>query len=109
MQGPGFNPGSVEMENNLQEQADRMVGLDEQSPLSGVRRQFLVDKYLQHMAEVIALCYRNFQRFGQDNIFLMLPEFQILKCSVKATLTKTLILPLVLMFSMPMVTSRKPK
>lgn len=69
MQGPGFNPGSVEMENNLQEQADRMVGLDEQSPLSGIRRQFLVDKYLQHMAEVIALCYRNFQRFGPDRIF----------------------------------------
>ena len=46
-----------------------MVGLDEQSPLSGIRRQFLVDKYLQHMAEVIALCYRNFQRFGQDRIF----------------------------------------
>tara|TARA_R110000764_G_scaffold12949_1_gene37523 strand:+ start:3002 stop:5095 length:2094 start_codon:yes stop_codon:yes gene_type:complete len=69
MKGPGFNPGSIEMENNLQGQADRMVGLDEESPLSGIRRQFLVDKYLQHMAEVISLCYRNFQRFGPDSIF----------------------------------------
>ena len=69
MKGPSFNSGSVEMENNLQGQADRLVGLDEQSPLSGVRRQFLVDKYLQHMAEVISLCYRNFQRFGKDKTF----------------------------------------
>jgi len=44
MQGPGFNPGSVEMENNLQEQADRMVGLDEQSPLSGIRRHQMFSK-----------------------------------------------------------------
>tara|TARA_R100001126_G_scaffold51839_1_gene29299 strand:+ start:849 stop:2942 length:2094 start_codon:yes stop_codon:yes gene_type:complete len=69
MQGPGFNPGSVEMENNLQAQADRMVGLDEESPLSSVRRQFLVDKYLQHIAQVVATCYKNFQRFGPDEIF----------------------------------------
>jgi ribosomal protein S8 len=69
MQGPGFNPGSVEMENNLQQQADRMVGLDEESPLSSVRRQFLVDKYLQHIAQVIATCYKNFQRFGPDEVF----------------------------------------
>ena len=69
MQGPGFNPGSVEMENNLQAQADRMVGLDEDSPLSSVRRQFLVDKYLQHIAQVVATCYKNFQRFGPNEIF----------------------------------------
>ena len=69
MQGPGFNPGSVEMENNLQAQADRMVGLDEDSPLSSVRRQFLVDKYLQHIAQVVETCYKNFQRFGPNEIF----------------------------------------
>ena len=69
MQGPGFYPGSVEMENNLQAQADRMVGLDEDSPLSSVRRQFLVDKYLQHIAQVVATCYKNFQRFGPNEIF----------------------------------------
>ena len=69
MQGPGFNQGSVEMERNLQDQADRMVGLDEESPLSSVRRQFLVDKYLQHIAQVVATCYKNFQRFGPNEIF----------------------------------------
>jgi hypothetical protein len=69
MKGPGFNPGSIEMENNLQAQADRIVGLDEESPLSGVRRQFLVDKYLQHIAQVITTCYKNFQRFGPNEIF----------------------------------------
>ena len=69
MQGPGFNQGSVEMERNLQGQADRMVGLDEESPISSVRRQFLVDKYLQHIAQVVATCYKNFQRFGPNEIF----------------------------------------
>ena len=69
MRGPGFNPGSIEMENNLQAQADRIVGLDEESPLSSVRRQFLVDKYLQHIAKVVTTCYKNFQRFGPNEIF----------------------------------------
>lgn len=67
--GPAYNAGSMEMEQTLQQQADRLVGLDEESPISGVRRQFLVDKFLQHNAEVLALCYKNFQRFGPDSIF----------------------------------------
>jgi hypothetical protein len=66
---PQFNPGSVEMETTLQLQADRLLGLDEESQLSQVRRQFLVDKYLQHVSDVLSLCYRNFQRFGPDEIF----------------------------------------
>jgi hypothetical protein len=66
---PKYNPGSVEMEQTLQDQADRLLGLDEESQLSSVRRQFLVDKFLQHASDVLALCYRNFQRFGPDEIF----------------------------------------
>lgn len=66
---PQFNPGSVEMETTLQLQADRLLGLDETSQLSQVRRQFLVDKFLQHVSDVLSLCYRNFQRFGPDEIF----------------------------------------
>ena len=66
---PSYNPGSVEMERTLQDQADRLMGLDEDSQISSTRRQFLVDKFLQHAAEVLALCYKNFQRFGPDEIF----------------------------------------
>ena len=66
---PQYNPGSVEMEQTLQDQADRLMGLDEESQISSVRRQFLTDKFLQHAAEVLALCYKNFQRFGPDEVF----------------------------------------
>ena len=66
---PAYNPGSVEMEKTQEEQADRLVGLDQEGPLSQIRQQFLVDKFLSHTAEVIGMCYRCFQRFGPDSIF----------------------------------------
>ena len=66
---PKRDNGSLEMENTMMEQADRLVGLDEQSSSSQVRRQFLVNKFLGHASEVMSLCYRCFQRFGPDNVF----------------------------------------
>ena len=36
---------------------------------SGVRKQFFVDKFLQHASDVLRMAYRCFQRFGPDNIF----------------------------------------
>jgi hypothetical protein len=66
---PLYNQGSVEMENTQENQADRLVGLDQDSPLSQIRQQFLVDKFLTHISEVIGQCYRCFQRFGPDSIF----------------------------------------
>ena len=66
---PPYNQGSLEMEKTMEQQADRLVGLDEVSPISQIRKQFLVDKFLSHCAEVISQCYRCFQRFGPDQIF----------------------------------------
>ena len=66
---PLYNQGSVEMENTQEDQADRLVGLDQGNPLSQIRQQFLVDKFLSHISEVIVQCYRCFQRFGPDSIF----------------------------------------
>lgn len=66
---PSFNNGSIEMEQTMENQADRLCGLDENSQISQVRQQFLVDKFLQHSAEVLRMCYRCFQRFGPDSIF----------------------------------------
>ena len=50
-------------------QADRLVGLDETSQISQVRKQFLADKFLQHNADVIKMCFKCFQRFGPEEIF----------------------------------------
>jgi len=66
---PAYNQGSLEIEKTLEQQADRLVGLDESSSISQIRKQFLVDKFLTHCSEVISQCYRCFQRFGPDQIF----------------------------------------
>ncbi len=66
---PSMNTGSIEIEQTMEQQADRLCGLDENSRISQVRQQFLVDKFLQHSAEVLRMCYRCFQRFGPDSIF----------------------------------------
>jgi hypothetical protein len=61
--------GSIEIEQTMEGQADRLCGLDETSQISQIRKQFLVDKFLQHAAEVIKMSYRCFQRFGPDSVF----------------------------------------
>jgi hypothetical protein len=66
---PQYNAGSVEMEQTLLQQADALVGLDEQTQAGSIRKQFLVDKFLQHSAEVLKMCFRCFQRFGPDSIY----------------------------------------
>ena len=66
---PAYNTGSREMEQTMERQADAMVGLDFDDPTSQMRRQFLVDKFLSHTAEVLRLAYRCFQRFGPDSVF----------------------------------------
>jgi len=66
---PPSPTGSIEIEKTMEAQADRLCGLDETSQISQVRKQFLVDKFLQHNAEVLQMCYRCFQRFGPDSVF----------------------------------------
>ena len=61
--------GSIEMERTQLAQADRLMGLDEDSEISKVRKQFLVDKFLMHGAEVLRMCFTCFQRFGPDYVF----------------------------------------
>ena len=66
---PPAPSGSIEIEKTMEAQADRLCGLDETSQISQVRKQFLVDKFLQHSAEVLQMCYKCFQRFGPDSVF----------------------------------------
>ena len=57
------------MEQTQQAQADRLCGLDENSQISSVRKQFLVDKFLQHTAKVLRMAFKCYQRFGPDSTF----------------------------------------
>ena len=66
---PPAPTGSIEIEKTMEAQADRLCGLDETSAISQVRKQFLVDKFLQHSAEVLNMAYKCFQRFGPDAVF----------------------------------------
>jgi ribosomal protein S8 len=66
---PPAPTGSIEMEKTMEAQADRLCGLDEDSQISSIRKQFLVDKFLQHSAEVLQMCYKCFQRFGPEAVF----------------------------------------
>ena len=78
---PAYNTGSLEMERTQLDLADRLVGLDETSSISQVRKQFLVDKFLSHTAEVLRMAYRCFQRFGPDEVFFRvtgIPDPQVL-------------------------------
>ena len=78
---PAYNSGSLEMERTQLDLADRLVGLDETSSISQVRKQFLVDKFLSHTAEVLRMAYKCFQRFGPDEVFFRvtgIPDPQVL-------------------------------
>ena len=72
---PAYNEGSLEMEQTQQEQADKLVGLDD-TPFAQLRRQFLVDKFLYHVAEVLRMAFKAFQRFGPDSIFFQVTGVQ---------------------------------
>ena len=69
MQAPQFNPGSVEIENTQLATADKLVGLDIENPLSSSRRQFLIDKFLNHVRDVIKSAFKAYQRYGPDQVF----------------------------------------
>lgn len=72
--------GSVEMESTLITLADKLVGLDD-SQISEIRKQFLVDKFLSHTAEVLRMAFKCFQRFGPDEVFFRvtgIPDAQLM-------------------------------
>ena len=66
---PPFNPGSIEMEQTQLAQADKVLGLDIDNPLSKIQQQYFVDKFLTHVRDVLRLAFKCFQRFGPDEVF----------------------------------------
>lgn len=66
---PPYNPGSVEMEQTMIAEADAICGLTLESPISMMRQQFFVSKFLYHVRDVLKLAYKCFQRFGPDEVY----------------------------------------
>lgn len=68
---PPLDPGSERIEAQMVMQADRAVGLDIENPISGVRQQFIVNKFLDHVKDVLAMAFQLYQRVGPDEVFFI--------------------------------------
>jgi hypothetical protein len=66
---PPMDAGSIEVENAMTLQANRAVGLDIESPLAMIRQQFIINKFLDHVRDVLAMAWKLFQRMGPDEVF----------------------------------------
>ena len=66
---PPYNPGSIEMERTVIGAADKIVGLAVDDPLSSIRQQYFVNKFLSHTQDVIKMAFKCYQRFGPDQMF----------------------------------------
>ena len=80
---PPRDDGSLEVEMSMNAQADRAVGLDMTNPISGIRQQYFVNKYLDHVKDVLTLAWKLYQRMGPDEIF-----FQVTGNPNPQTMTK---------------------
>jgi hypothetical protein len=80
---PPADNGSGEIEVSMTLQADRAVGLDFANPLSSVRQQFFVDKFLSHVRDVLNVAWKLYQRIGPDEVF-----FQVTGNPNPQTMTK---------------------
>lgn len=49
--------------------ADDLVGLNKENPLSPIRQQFFVSKFLNHARDVLKMAFKCYQRFGPDDVF----------------------------------------
>jgi hypothetical protein len=66
---PPFNAGSVEIEQTLITEANRIMGLDMENPLARIRQQYFVDKFLSHVRDVLRMTFKCYQRFGPEEVF----------------------------------------
>lgn len=69
IEAPQYNAGSVEMEQTIIKMADGICGLDPENPITPFRQQFYVNKTLAHARDVLRMAYKNFQRYGPDEVF----------------------------------------
>ena len=65
---PPFDQGSMEIENTLIQQSNKVVGLDPEDPDGTVKKQFYIDKFLEHFAAVLKMAYKAHTRYGPDRL-----------------------------------------
>lgn len=65
---PDGDPSSMEIEATLIKQSDRVVGLDADDPDSAVKKQFFVDKFLEHHSKVLRLCEKQHRIYGDQRL-----------------------------------------
>lgn len=65
---PPFDAGSMEVENTLLQQSNKVVGLDPEDPDAMLKKQFYVDKFLEHHADVLKMAYKAHERYGPDRL-----------------------------------------
>jgi hypothetical protein len=81
---PPFDPGSMEIETTMLNQADRLVGLDPDDPASQDIQAFYLTKYLEHYEKVLGMAYKAYGMFGPEQMFFRvtgLPDSQEFKKS----------------------------
>ena len=66
---PQFDAGSERIEAQMISQADKAVGLDMENPLAAIRQQFIINKFLDHVKDILGLALKLFQRMGPDEVF----------------------------------------
>jgi len=80
---PPVDSGSVEVELSMRQQADQAVGLDLNNPLSQAKQQFYINRFLEHVRDVLSAAWKLFQRMGPDEVF-----FQVTGNPNPQTMTK---------------------
>ena len=66
---PAPDPSSWQTDDILLKQADKLVGLDFESPLAQMRNQYYIDKFLQHVQEVLKMVWKNYLMYGPQKLF----------------------------------------
>jgi hypothetical protein len=79
---PPLDQGSMEIEMAMKIQADRAVGLDLDNPLATIKQQFFINKFLDHVRDVLTMAWKLYQRLGPDEVFFQVtgnPNGQIMQ------------------------------
>jgi hypothetical protein len=69
MEIPNTMRQGVELERYLDDEADRIMGLQTDNAIALQRQQYFINRALEHLTKVARLCYKNYQKFGPDEIF----------------------------------------
>jgi hypothetical protein len=80
---PPYTQDSYQIEQVLIQQGDKLIGLDMESPVSPVRQQFYIDKFLSHVRDVLKMAWKSYQRYGPDELF-----FRVTGVSEQMQMTK---------------------